>query len=96
MLAEGLDVPDDRAIASCGSTQDTTPRLLPKLTLGIQLSLKIRAGELTAPLVMYIPIPEWMRLTALHGRTLPPPEPIPQFFVDLFRKNRPELTGRQM
>lgn len=43
----------------------------------------------------YVSNPGWERLQHLHGRNLPAPEPIPAFFAELFRKNRPELfTGQ--
>lgn len=79
MLAEGLDVPHP----DWGRWHYAT-RLLPKLTLGIQLSMKFRADELT---------PETMdRLEHLHGRALPPMEPIPKLFIQLYRRNRPETS----
>lgn len=89
-LAEGLDVVDE---ADDGLIRTTSghvvgmsmfQRHLPKLrALGIQLSLKLRLGELSAQ--------DLERLAALHGRTLPDPEPIPAFFVEQWKRNRPEL-----
>lgn len=55
--------------------------MLPKITLGIALSLKLRCD------------PEEMeleRLQELRGSRLPEPEEIPRHFVDLWNRNRPE------
>lgn len=90
MLAEGLDVPlpagNQNIVDVVGHwwSRDRFPDgMLPKFTLGVQLNLKIRAGELDEAGIA--------RLTKLHGRRLPDLEPIPKFFVNLFRLNRPEL-----
>lgn len=81
-LAEGLDIVYSAEVFFGGRRQrDLLPKLRP---LGIQLSLKLRLGELSAQ--------DLERLAALHGRTLPDPEPIPAWFVDQFRKNRPEMS----
>lgn len=78
-LAEGLDVREY-------SLRSFKNPLLPKLRpLGIQLSLKLRLGELSAQ--------DLERLAALHGRTLPDLEPIPVWFVEQWKRNRPELCG---
>ncbi len=76
-LAEGLDVVTS---PSASSALERDHYLLPKLTLAIQLSMKDRMGELVEG-----------RLTALHGRTLPEPAPIPLWFRDAFYRHRPEL-----
>jgi hypothetical protein len=120
LLAEGLDVTDDsddgllrhegRVIGLVAF-----PRLLPKLTLAIQLTLKIKAGELVAPYWTKSPCPEhtgrfqlecvacnaknatahidprWERLAHLNGAALPALAAIPEFFLNLYRLNRPEL-----
>jgi hypothetical protein len=80
LLAEGLNVsnPANSVSAPC----EVRPRLLPKLTLAIQLSIK----RLRDPAEF-----NEMRLTVLHGRRLPDHEPIPMFFTNLFWQNRPEL-----
>lgn len=59
--------------------------LLPKLPLGVQLSIKLRLGELSAA--------DRERLAVLHGRNLPDLEEIPAFFVDQWKRNRPEFNG---
>lgn len=82
-LAGGLDVPFVHYDPA--SDQWKNGRLMPKLTLGIQLSLKARLGELS--------VADETRLTVLHGRCLPDREPIPAWFVEAFRRNRPELNG---
>lgn len=83
LLCEGLDVPDDRPrIVSSGWTPDTMPRLLPKITLAVALTMKRFADP-----EEYCP----MRLTVLHGRRLPELAAIPDWFVQQWRVNRPEL-----
>lgn len=73
---------------------------LPKLTLAVQIMLKIRLGELKRPILIHHPAsvevvtsPEWDRLTVLHGRALPLPEEIPEWFREQWQRNRPELNG---
>lgn len=53
---------------------------IPKLSLGIQLSLKLRAGELDDAALA--------RLTQLHGKRLPDLEAIPSYFERLYRINQ--------
>lgn len=57
--------------------------LLPKITLGIALSLKMRADPDEVDLE---------RLQELRGSRLPDLEPIPQFFIDQWNKNQPNLN----
>jgi hypothetical protein len=87
----GVDIRYTKPVWSIGP-------LLPKITLAIALSMKIRAGELQRPILLKHPSsvevvtsPEWDRLAVLHGRPLPDMVPIPDFFADLYRQNRPEL-----
>lgn len=106
MLAEGLDVrvPADEmrnngTLAGYWYMTEKFPGgLLPKITLAIALQMKVRAGELRRPILLQKPAsvevitsPEWDRLTLLHGRNLPAPEAIPEFFTTTYRRNRPEL-----
>ncbi len=81
-LATGHDIRSFIEKINNGHLLTVPGGLLPKLTLAIQLTLKqLRDPE------------EWteMRLTVLHGRRLPAAEPIPEFFRQLFKRNRPEL-----
>lgn len=107
MLAEGLNVRqpwrhigvETFAVGDEGRFSKCLAPLLPKITLGIALSMKFRAGELIPGFTERHPkepivSTEWDRLTVLHGRNLPDLEPIPAFFVDLYRRNRPELVPR--
>jgi len=71
-LASLLDVP---------SELPTGPRLLPKITLAVALSLKLRSDPDEFDLD---------RIQELHGRPIEP-EPIPEFFNALFLNNRPEF-----
>jgi hypothetical protein len=52
---------------------------LPKITLGIALSLKLRCDPDEV---------DWDRLQELRGSKLPDLEEIPRHFVDLWRRNR--------
>jgi len=77
-LAEGLDVP------YVGSSED---RLLPKLTIGVCLTLK------------WINDPaeyDAARLQELRGCRLPDPEPIPAAFATRLRWYRPDLAVRML
>ncbi len=80
-LAEVLDVPDAfptfgvRVIASAG-------RLLPKITIGVALSMKLRCDPAEV---------DMDRLQQLRGSRLPDPEPIPAYFVRQFAANRPDV-----
>ncbi len=60
--------------------------LLPKLPLGVVLSMRMRAEPLTEE--------ELARLTELHGRPLPTMLPIPEHFVRLWEMNRGEHERR--
>lgn len=96
MLCEGLDI---RRPSWTHRTMGTIPGdLLPKLGLEIVMTMKIRAGELTRPILLNHPgsielvtSPEWDRLTALNGKPLPDLMPVPAHFEALWRQNRPEL-----
>lgn len=80
MLAEGLDVQKPQHLRI--TYHDT---MLPKITLAIAISMKRRAGELDDIGLA--------RLAILHGRNLPDPAPIPDWFQEQFRRNRPELAN---
>lgn len=56
---------------------------LPIMCYMVAMAMKERVGELTGE--------GYRRLEALHGKNFPEPVPIPEPFVELFRKNRPEL-----
>lgn len=77
LLAEQLDVPDDLFEQRSGRV------LLPKIFDGMALSMKLRVGELIEA--------DLARLSVLNlGRPLDL-LPIPEWFVDQFKRNRPEL-----
>lgn len=80
-LASGLDV---RGPAWTHRTMGRIPGdLLPKITLGIALSMKLRCDPDEV---------DWDRLQELRGSRLPDPEDIPRHFVDLYRRNRQETN----
>ncbi len=83
-LAEGLDVRG-------ASTMFEDPwlglirvpgDLLPKITLGIALSMKLRCDPAEVDMA---------RLQELRGSRLPDPEEIPLYFVRQFAANRPDV-----
>lgn len=97
-LASGLDVRRPGSHVRCETCGDRNPScrwckgrgitwkpgtLLPKITLGIALSLKLRCDPDEV---------DWDRLQELRGSKLPNLEPIPQFFIDLWKRNR-EVPG---
>lgn len=100
MLAEGLDVRGEMGYVPRhdfpGIWEPSRP-LLPKITLGVALAMKVKAGELQRLISpqwdQLVLSPEWERLTVLHGRTLPDLEAIPPYFEEQWRRNRPELNG---
>ncbi len=77
LLAESLDVRGT-------DFGEVEYRHLPKITDAIAIAMKIRCGELTEY--------DLDRLEQLNLRPLPDPEPIPSFFVRLWKMNRPELN----
>lgn len=77
-LAEGLDVQCPAADALFTGVFKMTR--LPKLPLGVQLSLKLRAVELDNAALA--------RLTQLHGKRLPDLEAIPVYFERLYQINQ--------
>ncbi len=87
MLAEGLDVPRPEGCRMewRDGGFEYHP-YFPKLTIGICLSLKLRAdpGELSTAA-------DWQRLEQLRGSRLPDLEEIPELFQRLFKLNRPEF-----
>lgn len=58
--------------------------LLPKLSLGMQVTIKLRAGELTAD--------DLARLEVLNLGPIEL-EVIPAWFIEQFERNRPELVA---
>lgn len=82
-LAEGLDIVQPHPPMRSIWEGDLPNRYLPKITLGIALSMKIRVDPAEY---------DSERMQVLNGRQqLPDPEPIPQWFEVRFRKNRPEF-----
>lgn len=59
---------------------------LPKITIGIALSMKLRCDPAEV---------DMSRLQELRGSRLPDPAEIPTYFVDLYRRNRPEEHARK-
>ncbi len=60
-------------------------RYLPKITLGIALSMKLRCGELDAAGLS--------RLAVLNGCSLPDPEQIPEWFQTQYARRMREREG---
>lgn len=83
-LAEGLDIVDPRNKFNVLDMDAGVRRLLPKITLPIALSLKLRADpdEYDAD-----------RLAELLGRPLPVLQEVPAFFVRLWDMNMKEKTS---
>jgi len=80
-LAEGLDVrgPAIEGIIPPGIRVRSPGPLLPKITIGIALSMKLRCDPSEVDMA---------RLQELRGSRLPGAEPIPEFFERLYRANR--------
>ena len=80
-LAEKLDVrgPARYAHDFTGAIVQLRGELLPKITLGIALSMKLRCDPNEV---------DWDRLQELRGRRLPDLE----HFINLWRRNRPEVS----
>ena len=83
-LCELLDVrgPAKYAINSRGCVERFPGELLPKITLGIALSMKLRCDPAEVDMA---------RLQELRGSRLPEPEPIPDEFIRSFKLNRPDV-----
>lgn len=82
-LAEGLTVVgDDKWKRSPSGKRWKVAYSLPKITIGIALSLKLRCDPAEV---------DFARLQELRGSRLPDPEPIPIFFQRLFKQNRPDV-----
>lgn len=82
-LAEGMTIRGEGE-PCVGFPEIRKNMLLPKITLGIALSLKLRCDPDEV---------DWDRLQELRGSKLPELEPIPTYFVDLWKRNRLEAES---